>query len=183
MTAHSSHGCWDFTWLFLYRNSCFSLFFKSKYASIYGSYIFIYFLIHSFEMIQLCRNKILLHIVRNSIWMNKNRASANEGKFHSFLMCRIWIYGQKLKYRVYFSSERQHYVTFHPHGIFRCHWLSMFTFLFTWKVLRGLNNNNNILYVCHYNPLWIINCKFDGPGKFFAIQTAKDLMKTKNMKY
>ena len=32
---------------------------------------------------------------------------------------------------MYFSSERQHNATFHPKGIFRCHWLSMFTFLFT----------------------------------------------------
>ena len=31
------------------------------------------------------------HIVRNSIWLKKNRISDNEGKFHSFLMCRIWI--------------------------------------------------------------------------------------------
>ena len=36
------------------------------------------------------------HIVRNSIWLKKNRDSDNEGKFHSFLMCRIWIYSQKL---------------------------------------------------------------------------------------
>ena len=37
------------------------------------------------------------HIVRNSIWLKKNRASDYEGKFHSFLMCRIWIYiSQKL---------------------------------------------------------------------------------------
>ena len=27
------------------------------------------------------------HIVRNSIWLKKNRASDNEDKFHSFLMC------------------------------------------------------------------------------------------------
>ena len=38
----------------------------------------------------------LIHIVQNSIWLKKNRASDNEGKFHSFLMCRIWIYSQKL---------------------------------------------------------------------------------------
>ena len=38
------------------------------------------------------------YIVRNSIWLKKNRASDNEGKFHSFLMCRIWIYSQKLFY-------------------------------------------------------------------------------------
>ena len=36
------------------------------------------------------------HIVRNSIWLKKNRASDYEGKFHSFLMCRIWIYSKKL---------------------------------------------------------------------------------------
>ena len=35
------------------------------------------------------------HIVRNSIWLKKNRASENEGKFHAFLMCKIWIYSQK----------------------------------------------------------------------------------------
>ena len=34
------------------------------------------------------------HPVRNSLWLKKNRASDNEGKFHSFLMCRIWIYSQ-----------------------------------------------------------------------------------------
>ena len=28
----------------------------------------------------------ITHIVRNSIWLKKNRASDNEGKFHSFLM-------------------------------------------------------------------------------------------------
>ena len=36
------------------------------------------------------------HIVQNSIWLKKNRASDNEGKFHSFLMYRIWIYSQNL---------------------------------------------------------------------------------------
>ena len=36
------------------------------------------------------------HIVRNAIWLKKNRARDNEGKFHSFLKCRIWIYSQKL---------------------------------------------------------------------------------------
>ena len=35
------------------------------------------------------------HTVQNSIWLKKNRASDNEGKFHSFLMCRIWIYIHK----------------------------------------------------------------------------------------
>ena len=35
-------------------------------------------------------------IVQNSIWLKKNRARDNEGKFHSFLMCRIWIYSQRL---------------------------------------------------------------------------------------
>ena len=33
-------------------------------------------------------------------------------------------------YNVYFSLERQHDATFHPFGILRHHWLSMFTFLF-----------------------------------------------------
>ena len=32
---------------------------------------------------------------------------------------------------MYFSLERLHYATFHPFGIFRNHWLSMFTFLIT----------------------------------------------------
>ena len=40
-----------------------------------------------------------------------------------------------MQYRVYFSSERRHYFTFHPRGLFRCHWLSMFTFLFTFYLL------------------------------------------------
>ena len=31
----------------------------------------------------------LHHNVQNSIWLKKNRASDNQGKFHSFLMCRI----------------------------------------------------------------------------------------------
>ena len=39
---------------------------------------------------------LLFHIVRNSIWLKKNRGSDNEGKFHSVLMCKIWIYSQKL---------------------------------------------------------------------------------------
>ena len=39
--------------------------------------------------------RIPKHNVRNSIWLTKNRASDNEGKFHSFLMFRIWIYNQK----------------------------------------------------------------------------------------
>ena len=36
----------------------------------------------------------LIHWSTHAIWLKKNRAS-NEGKFHSFLMCRIWIYNQK----------------------------------------------------------------------------------------
>ena len=44
---------------------------------------------------------------------------------------------------VYFSFRKSTYATFHPLGIFRCHWLSMFTFLFTWKVLRCLNMQRN----------------------------------------
>ena len=39
---------------------------------------------------------LLFYPVRNSLWLKKKRASDNEGKFHSFLMCRIWIYSQKL---------------------------------------------------------------------------------------
>ena len=35
------------------------------------------------------------HYVRNSIWLKKNRACDNEAKFHSFLMCRFWIYNRK----------------------------------------------------------------------------------------
>ena len=43
---------------------------------------------------------------------------------------------------IIFLSERWHYVTFHPHGLFRYYWSLMFTFfftflfnfLFTWKV-------------------------------------------------
>ena len=45
---------------------------------------------------------------------------------------------------VFFLSERQHYVMFHPLGIFRYHWSVMFTFLFTfflftWKMAGDLN--------------------------------------------
>ena len=42
------------------------------------------------------KQRYTLHIVRNLIWLKKNRASDNEGKFHSFLMYRIWIYSQNL---------------------------------------------------------------------------------------
>ena len=38
----------------------------------------------------------LLFKCTKSIWLKKNRASDNEGKFHSFLMCRMGIYNQKL---------------------------------------------------------------------------------------
>ena len=46
-----------------------------------------------------------------------------------------------------FSSERWNNATFHPFGILKNHWLSMFTFLFTvlftflftWKVVGDLN--------------------------------------------
>ena len=42
-----------------------------------------------------------------------------------------------------FLSERQHYIMFHPLGIFRYHWLTMFTllftFLFTWDGAGDLN--------------------------------------------
>ena len=37
----------------------------------------------------------LKHIVQKSIRSKKNRASDNEGTFHSILMCRIWIYSKK----------------------------------------------------------------------------------------
>ena len=44
---------------------------------------------------------------------------------------------------MYFSLERRHNATFHPFGILRHRWFSMFTslftFLFTWKVLWNLN--------------------------------------------
>ena len=33
---------------------------------------------------RICLKNCLVHIVRNSIWLKKNRASDNEGKFHSF---------------------------------------------------------------------------------------------------
>ena len=36
-----------------------------------------------------CPTKQTRHPVRNSISLKINRASDNEGKFHSFLMCRI----------------------------------------------------------------------------------------------
>ena len=49
-----------------------------------------------FRWVVQAKIKMLVHIVRNSIWLKKNRASDNEGKFHSFLMCRIWIYSQTL---------------------------------------------------------------------------------------
>ena len=45
---------------------------------------------------------------------------------------------KNIEYTV-FSSERRHNATFHPKGIFRHHWISMFTYLFTWKVLRDIN--------------------------------------------
>ena len=35
------------------------------------------------------------HIVRNSFWIKKNRSSDNEGKFHTYLKCRIWICKKK----------------------------------------------------------------------------------------
>ena len=44
-----------------------------------------------------CRHN-WLHIVRNSFWIKKNRASDNEGKFHKFLKCRIWICNKKFKF-------------------------------------------------------------------------------------
>jgi hypothetical protein len=41
-----------------------------------------------------------------------------------------------------FLSERQHYVTFHPFGIFRYHWSLMFTFLFIFlfPIWKGLGD-------------------------------------------
>ena len=43
---------------------------------------------------------------------------------------------------MYFSLERRHNATFHPKGIFRHHWISMFTYLFTWKVLQDKNRSS-----------------------------------------
>ena len=37
------------------------------------------------------------HIVRNSFWIKKNRESDNEGKFYTYLKCRIWICNNKKK--------------------------------------------------------------------------------------
>ena len=42
---------------------------------------------------------------------------------------------KNIEYTV-FSSERRHYATFHPKGIFRCHWLSMFTFCLLGKCCK-----------------------------------------------
>ena len=50
---------------------------------------------------------LCMHPVRNSLWLKKNRASDNEGKFHSFLMWRIWIYSQKIN----FIIGHQHFST------------------------------------------------------------------------
>ena len=38
------------------------------------------------------------HIVRNSFWIMKNLASDNEGKFHIYLKCRIWICNEKFNF-------------------------------------------------------------------------------------
>ena len=38
------------------------------------------------------------HIVRNSFWIKKNRASDNEGKFHTYLKVRIWIWNRKFNF-------------------------------------------------------------------------------------
>ena len=40
----------------------------------------------------------VLHIVRNSFWINKKRASNNEGKFHTYLKCRIWICNKEFNF-------------------------------------------------------------------------------------
>ena len=37
-------------------------------------------------------------IVHNSFWIKKNRASDNEGKFHTYLKCRIWICNKKFNF-------------------------------------------------------------------------------------
>ena len=42
------------------------------------------------------KSEELVHPVQNSLWKKKNRASDIEGKFHTILKCRIWIYHQKL---------------------------------------------------------------------------------------
>ena len=46
--------------------------------------------------------KDLNHIVPNPIWWKKNRASDNKGKFHSFLISRIWISSLDIRVRVQF---------------------------------------------------------------------------------
>ena len=38
---------------------------------------------------------IPIHIVRNSIWKEKNQTNDNIGKFHTYLKYRIWIHHQK----------------------------------------------------------------------------------------
>ena len=40
--------------------------------------------------------RVPCHIVLNSFWIKKNRASDNEGKFHTYLKCRIWICNKKI---------------------------------------------------------------------------------------
>ena len=37
-------------------------------------------------------------IVHNSFWIKKNRASDNEGKFHTYLKVRIWIWNKKFNF-------------------------------------------------------------------------------------
>ena len=47
---------------------------------------------------------------------------------------------------MYFLQKDDIMLHFTLNGIFRYHWLSMFTFLFTWKVLRGVNLD--LIYIC-----------------------------------
>ena len=53
-------------------------------------------LIMIWSLLSLC--KVLFHPGRNSFWIKKNRASDNEGKFHTYLKCRIWICNKKLNF-------------------------------------------------------------------------------------
>ena len=48
---------------------------------------------------------------------------------------------------MYFLSERQHYVTFHPFGILRHHWsLLMFTLLFTFLFNRKVAGDSRFRF-------------------------------------
>ena len=50
---------------------------------------------HFFAQLQLLK---LQHIVRNSFWIKKNQESDNEGKFHIYLKCRIWICNKEFNF-------------------------------------------------------------------------------------